>query len=212
MKLMRYCVQAELVGLLICSRCPPHLYRFTFTAHPWAFCDPADPSAVLVVEGQAVIYGPPHTQGSQRPRLVIREANRQPWSPACHMHTPPTFQQQAVALLLCHRRLARGHMLGAATRKPVVHGAWHERLHNMACPCWRYGAEQAHSAGQPSGQAEGEEAGALLPATPNQAGLGDLPQVTNQEALSGIRVCHSVHPLCGTSTLLGIVSCCRVAS
>ncbi|KAL4422838.1 hypothetical protein ABPG75_009035 [Micractinium tetrahymenae] len=147
--------------------------QLTFTAHPWAFRDPADPAAVLVVEGQAVFYAPPQAHGSDRPRAVIREAERQPWGPAHHLHTPPAFQEQAAALLLCHRRLARGGVVLQGAQEQGAQGGWCGRLRGaVSWPRRQQGPDQ----GRPDGQAGPEEAALPVPAAQQQPGLGDLPQ------------------------------------
>lgn len=159
---------------------------------------------MLVVGNQAVFYAPPlHARGSGYPRVVIREADRQPWSPAHHLLAPPAFQQQAAALLLCHQRLARGGVSpqDRDAQEGEAREGWPMQLRSaVSRPCQQPGAELGREVQQEE-QAGSEEAAVLLPAPQHQLGLGDLPQVKplwNAGRLSALRHEAAVHTIRNT--------------
>ncbi len=130
-----------------------------------------------------MFYAPPLMRGSPCSQVVIREASRQPWSPAHHLLTPPAFQQQVATLLLCHWRLARSGAppQGRAAQERAASAGWRERLRSaMLWPCRLPDLERRGQQAEHAGPKE-EEAG-LLPAAQHQLGLGDLPQVMPQTA------------------------------
>lgn len=144
---------------------------YTFTSHPWVFRDPFDPQAPCTVEGQLVFYAPAPQPSQPRPRAVICDAQRLPWSPSHHLFTPPAFRAAARELLLCHRRLS---VVGPVPRRrPAGHrrpqgSKWRQRL--CSAVCWPVPLPQEAE------REEVEKVEEARQAVPRRFHLGDLPQ------------------------------------